>query len=381
MRIIIKKSFFSMTCLFWLVLAQHALAQKPALNNISMLFPMPKETMEDLPGLGAPVELMGLELFRGLPNLVPTPLTLKEQYRHTRLVSLRWDPEEKEARLIFQPMTEFYDGSSVTSIVSEDAALHLFYRAPSRDAVVNELRKIQRGFGRNESLTQLGVHKGFQSAADVPAKMSAALKQISNWQLYKVTFMTERQNNVMWHFGGFEVNLGEHGERILGPALLIPNLERTLEDPNRGVPSSSQRIVRGFARLRANVNPLAVGSEHLNETFTEGARWFESNTQTRVQEMRTRVDRLENPKVHSPKTMDCVSCHAVESTSRILARDYGAESSSSAMPLPAGYGLTREIKSLTMENTINFRSFGYFFTEPSVSRRVLLETYLFQQAL
>lgn len=351
-----------------------------ALNNISMLFPLPTESLEDLPGLNAPVALFEPELFRELPILLPSPLSFAEQYRHMRLVSLRWDPAGQEARLIFQPLTEFYDNDRVSSILAEDAAIHLFYRAPDARAVPSELRKLQQSFGAKESMKKLGVHKGFLTPREVARKMKRTLQKIASWQLYKVTFMTERQNRVMWHFGGFDV-VGDSQERRLGEAVEIPHLPFTFEDPNRGVHTSVQRVVRGFNFLRANVHPLAEGNDNINEVFTEGDRWFESDTEARVQEMRNRVDHLEDPRFHNPQTMDCASCHAIESTSRILERDYGAERSSAAMPLPTGFELSSEVKSLTMENTVNFRAFGYFNAEPSITRRVLLETYLFQQTL
>ena len=359
-------------------------AEKIALNQFSMLFPLPAERLEDLPGLeiskdnvfNCSQDFFSREMFRGLPDLVLSPMAPDQNFDRMRLVGLRWDTDNQEARLIFQPLTGHPGNERGQHLRTEDAALHLFFRAPSESVIANELRRLARRF-RGNSLTKIGVHSSFTKADEVATRLNGVLCRIAHWNLYKVTFMTERRGRVMWHFGGFDV-LDEAGLRSLGAAVAIPNLPETFEDHHNKIYTSVQRMVRGVNRLRANVHPQATGENQLNDMFNEGSRVF---AQQGTEKVRRRIDRLENPHMNSPSTVDCISCHAVESARRVAERDYASTPSEFSLALPTGYGLSSEISILELENTVNLRSFGYFDFEPVISRRVLLESYLFQKQL
>ncbi len=356
-------------------------ADKLPLYHLSMLFPLPEEDRAELPGLklgGCSQSIFDKQMYLEMPRLLLTPQTHEDEYESQRLVGMRWDLDENEVRLIFQPLREGDSRRTHAPWIAEDAALHLFFKAPNllRDhAIKRELRRLN-DLSSNLSYSKLGLHPAFESSLDVKEKLSSLLCRIAGWGLYKATFMTERRGRVMWHFGGFKIE-GAPANRKLGPELALVNLNQRFQDDNNEVSTSIQRMVRGPNRLRAAVFPQAQQGDHLNELFNEGKTAFQTEG---VAKMRKRIDRIENPKLNNPSTVDCVSCHAVESARRVSTREYGAVASEDAMVLPLEYELDRSIPDFAMDNTINLRSFGYYDSDPVISRRVLLESYLFQQA-
>ncbi len=357
--------------------ASDVYAKPPAMYHLSMLFPLPESQMDDLPGLelkNCDQEILGFDVYQNIPRLQLTPQTHRDEYESLRLVGLRWDLDENEARLIFQPLRENSDRYINRHIFAEDAALHLFLKAPDTQSIPNELSRLQRRFD-NLPQTTLGVHPSFEQAAQVKTKLAGVLCRLAHWPMYKATFMTERRGRVMWHFGGFHIDESS-GLRKLGPELELVNTGEKFRDDNNQVSSSNQRIVRGAGRLRANVFPGPIGGDDLGGMFHDGADVFETSKAAATRRI---IDRIENPLLNSPKTVDCVSCHAAESARRMSENHYAMGPSEDAFSLPSSYSLDQSVSNLTLENTINFRSFGYYDYDAVISRRVLFESYQFQK--
>lgn len=350
------------------------LEQKIALYNFSILLPLPHNAISDAVGLGdlgCDQDFLDLDLFYKLPDLFQTPMSEEKTYESYRLVSLRLDPEEGEYRMVFQPFLKATQPRGEMNVMAEDAALHLFFKA-SNVHVMKELRELQKKHSALP-LNLLGVHPGFSSALMARKELNSLLCRVSGLELYKATFMTVRRGRVLWHFGGYHVE-NVNGQRVLGKAVEIPNLEEVFEDPS-DTRTSVQRIVRGARRLRANVFPLPTQGEHLNEVYELADEVFHESHSNRI---RRQIDRIENPLLNSPKTIDCISCHATESVRRQGEIQHLIKATKEAYPLPPTYSLDRSIPLQRLMDTINFRAFGYYDFEPVVMNRVLLESVYLQ---
>ena len=92
------------------------------------------------------------------------------------------------------------------------------------------------------------------------------------------------------------------------------------------------------------------------------------------------INRIENPRIHSPSTIDCVHCHITEST-RIWA---GKVASSMVKEYETTEGLyvkgtlskNQNLTNITRSNVHNksVRAFGYFQTLPSINQRTINES-------
>ena len=75
------------------------------------------------------------------------------------------------------------------------------------------------------------------------------------------------------------------------------------------------------------------------------------------------IQRLEDPSIHNPGTVDCASCHVAAIAQRALV-NYGVGIDSTVAASSA------------FDDTRNLRAFGYFFSVPAISPRVQRETEL-----
>jgi hypothetical protein len=347
-----------------------------ALYNFSILLPLAQKFLRELPGLKdleCSQAFLEEKLFSQLPQLFLPPENEPKTYETYRLLSLRIDPVEEEFRLVFQPLLRSANPRGSSELFAEDAALHLFFKSSSK-FILKELNELHRQF-RSIPKNKLGVHPGLRSASHARELLKPLLCRVATESLYKVTFMTVRNGRVMWHFGGFEVER-KNGILSFSRPVEIPLLEEVFEDPNRAVPTSVQRIVRGPRRLRANVRPLPARGTHLNEVYELDEDVFHP---AHAQRIRLQIDRIENPLLNSPKTVDCVSCHAAESVRRIGEIQHGVLPSEEAFPVPESYGLDSSVRVMRLLDTVNFRAFGYYDFDPVVIHRVLLESIHFQK--
>jgi len=366
----------SLAALLLLVSSGSVFAQDIALYNFSVLLPLAQKDSTELAGLGdlgCSLSFFTKSLFEKIPPLLPATLTEDGNYSAMRLVGFRMDPIDEEFRLVFQPLREATNPRNGAAIEAEDAALHLLFKS-TQAHVMREVNGLQRRYP-NIPKNLLGVHPAFDDAAQATRSLKSLLCRIASLELYKATFMTVRNGRVLWHFGGFLVS-DKNGRRVLGDAIDIPNMDRLFKDPNREVDTSVQRIVRGPRRLGANVIPLPVRGDHMNEVYELAETVFDSDNVNRI---RLQVDRIENPTLNSPKTVDCLSCHATESVRQLGAIQHDVTPSPSAYPVPSSYGLDKSVPILRLMDTINFRAFGYYDFDPVVINRVLLESIHFQK--
>ncbi len=356
--------------LFVALASTPAEARKFPLYNLSILLPLPS-ALEDAMGLaaeGCRRPFLAPDLFAEIPALAPTRAPANTQYRDVRLVGIRFDLKADELRLVFQPL---YVRNSPTParrvFLGDDAAIHLFFRMPRADLIAAQ-RELAVAFP-GLAPDKLGVHPGIRGVAD-RAKLKRLLCDVAARSLFKVTFMNVRGGRILWNFGGFLVDESANGRRFRRDDVVIRNADGIFRDPG-DANMSVQQVARLRGGLRAQLRPRVNAGDHMMEIFDATS----SLPMASVREIRRAVDRIENPRLNSPDTVDCASCHATESARFAVQRHVPQMPASvDAYPLPAGYSLDESISPEVLANTINFRAFGYLDEAASINRRVLNET-------
>jgi len=356
---------------------QNQAPQQYPLYNLSILLPKPQRELKEAWSLaaescgGAP--LLAQNLFADIPALLRVPYSIQEQYEEMRLVGVRFDPQQSETRLVFQPLIWAEWGrDEEKGYWGEDAAIHLFFRT-SPEQIVAWQNQMKKDFGRlNPQL--LGVHPFFKRGGNM-WKLNFVMCDLVRTGAFKVTYMNVRGARVLWNFGGFALKREGDG-LVRGDDVAIPNAEGIfLDDENTG--RSVQRVARFAGSPRAGLLPKPVRGDHLMELFlTDTAGNLENPVR-----VRTVVDRIENPTLNSPQTVDCVSCHAAESSRRWLELKYNSGATDQAYRFDGQYGLDASVSDFASRNTANFRIFGYLDNEAVIARRALNETVQIQQFL
>lgn len=366
---------------FWLVFfalgapSARAGANTFSLYNLSILLPLPKQKYEEAWSLKSETcgrEILSEDIFAQVPQLVRVPNRVTQQYTEMRLVGLRFDPIAEETRLVFQPLIWAEWGVGEAGFWGEDAAIHLFFKTSK--ATIWRWQQQLRALTGEQTHRLLGVHPYFRRHGEME-KLDFVVCDLAEIQAFKLTFMNVRGRRVLWAFGGFELHREDETLKR-GDDVEIPNAEGIFTDKD-DAKMSVQRVAKIAGVLRAGLLPKPNRGDHLMATFNVGPG---SNVEN-VPAVRRTLDRIENPELNSPKTVDCVSCHATEFTRNFLERRYDSRGSADEYPLTKEYGIDTSVSEAARINTANFRLFGYLDREAVVSRRVLNETIQTQRFL
>lgn len=348
-----------------------ASAQSLDPNDISVLFPLP-ETMEESqllePWTQADFgELLPESIFDRLPSLTVDPLheTKREELR---VIALRFDPCFPQAetprgcqaqiRLIWQPLT--LDGNQELRAI--DAALHSFYNLSSEDffRLLKNLQtlKLQTGAGDQGPLN---VQPRLQQEKMRGLYTEGLLKLVKSFtgaqRLSRITFMRLTGQGKMWIFGGFDIQ----GQKMT--KIMIPRTKGFTQFILNVAPADY---------FDGNIGPAPAGADTFNTLMTS-SKLITSEEGVREEALATY--RIENPNLHNPNTMDCVSCHAAQPAQLWAKREFpglkldqlaGKSKFTSKFPLAN--------TSPHPERTGLLRAFGYDGREPAISQRVINET-------
>lgn len=87
------------------------------------------------------------------------------------------------------------------------------------------------------------------------------------------------------------------------------------------------------------------------------------------------INKIENPKLHSPATMDCAHCHIAEPLQIWLNDKYKARPTTESAYVQEFKG-KHNLSNTTRKNDHNksLRAFGYFGELPSINQRVINES-------
>jgi hypothetical protein len=352
------------------------------MNDATVVYPLPQSATEMKrllapadPGLGGP--LLPLKYWQRIP-----PINQGESnantYRNLRLVAARIDPCFRfqgeclaQIRFVWQPIAAAdYSSGSSSGLEAKDATVHTFHTLAPEDfrRFIDEYDALRQASSRHGADIPLQVHplmleQGLSGrfARDFNRLL---LKYCGARNLWRVTSMSTLVGGDKWEFRGFNIVNGKPVD------IVIPRTG------NARAQSFFVSLVSDREYRNGRITPMPLGEDNLNLMLRDSQTLASRDVGT-LKELAASVARIENPAIHSPETMDCVSCHSTQVAGTLLfgnvpwlTRDPEVLSHafrSSSSPLLQSIATTRNIPRV-------FRALGYFEKTPIVSRRVINET-------
>jgi hypothetical protein len=356
-------------------------------NEVSILFPLPRSGPElGLLPLAYSQGERGELLPRSLYDQLPLLLTFggpNAIYYSLRVVSLRLDPCfagigpqgpapcQTQVRVVFQPITSGFDSSMVSS--TDDAAIHAFYAVSRQelDAFADGLAALKAQHGASGDRTTLGPHPIIErqglSRPFAEGVRALLLRYAGAQNLRRVTFMTLEQFRLRWMFGRFDVN----ADQALSP-IAIPQTAAATRQVFTNFDTT------GASFEHAEASPASGSPEQLSEFFQSTT--FRSLWADEQRGAFGRTLSIENPTMHSPDTIDCVTCHVAPAARVWAQRELGLTPEREAdryFSDGARYASVDEPQT----STIALRAFGYVGRTPTVSRRTVNESVIVLRAM
>lgn len=353
-------------------------AQAWDVNDVSILLPLPATTnsagilLPSTQGQGG--ELLPEKYLAMLPPLT-RQISASSQLAVVGVridpcfpgVSTDAEPCHYQIRMMWQPLVA--NGDTMSAL---DAAVHTFYELTPDEfrAMTAKIAALNTSSGAATVGLPLQTHPVIASqglgGAYWQQLRAIFLSYAGEARFVRFTFMTVETANTMWDFGGFDVVGGKVTRMV------IPRIETRLQSfINSGT---------GDEAFRGGAKPPALGDV---DTFNRITDKSSTLTPTDTTVLRASVDsayRVENPKLNSPSTIDCASCHSAQ-PARLWAEsqfpDLGLDQSQYRFESP--YNLTNVTARAT--DTHLMRSFGYDGTRPAINQRVINESAAVADAL
>ena len=355
-------------------------------NDVSILFPLAKTKAAYESGYLTTGELLPKAVYErafgppGTLQIGGTPPAPAQP--GLRLVAVRFDPCfaqrgpvadegacKNQMRLVFQTLS-FANGKTTAA----DDAVHAFYsltREELTGAVRTMIELRQRKVGERR-LGPLAPHPLLATrTGDLDLSTASEVNELVTSladadRLVQITQFAPSGLDTTWNFSGFDVEKSA--------TLTIPTLPAgddthvaffagftpgELEGDPAFVPASNAAPRDNIQDLGNRARAAAAGTEGRERAFAA-------------------MLRLENPDMHTPDTIDCASCHAVEPVRKLLgAKHYASEMGSSrgAFEPDARWVPDADLVELeTGESGVNVHMFSYKGTTPSIHRRTINES-------
>jgi len=329
--------------------------------DVSMLLPLPDlETDVPLlgfadPGVDGP--LIPMWAITALPPLA-SPDDAAWAWTQLRAVAVRFDPCfasvqndascRNQVRIVWQPVA---NDPKEPGTIAMDAAVHTSYSV-SREELIRAVRTLRDAAGTPDAST-LSIHptlaKEGLNGDFARALRSEVLHITGDKRLTRVTFMTLPVAEHQWTFGGFDV--------VNGAA--VP-LKPT------GVDAMVQ-VVRGSATNEKNISARVEPGVGPDDPSPILSATVSSVTPQMASAALDAALRLQNPRMTTPESRDCASCHLVGSAKRTAETAFSLTTDGRADAYSGGLAHEKGPAQ-------SFRAFGYFGKQPSVSERVAHET-------
>ena len=299
-----------------------------------------------------------------------------------RLVAVRFDPcfaqrgaiEDEGAcknqiRLVFQTLS-LKDGRTVAA----DDAVHAFY-AITRDQLTRSVGKmidIRRRIARDRRLGSLAPHPLLKTTSGdldvaVATEINDVVTSVAGAQnLIQFTQFAPSGLDTTWNFSGFDVKKNA--------AMKIPTLPASddthvaffagftpgqLSGDPAFVPVSKAPPQDNMQDLGNQLRAAAAGPEGRARAFNA-------------------LLRIEHPDLHTPDTVDCASCHAVEPVRRLIgAKLYPndlAASRGGFTPDAQWVPAADVAQAAPADSSINVHMFSYKGSTPSIHKRTINES-------
>lgn len=345
------------------------------LNDVSILLPLPTaEEWNQLPR-GATEGKKGLLLpvsyLKTMPRLISDD-TNQKMYSYLRVVGIRLDPCFHEGRLpmrcraqirlVWQPLRLV---EKITSTF--DASLHSFYDLSRDDfsQLIREVAELKKTKTEKNEFLPLGINP-FIKADGLNGEYSKKLFQIvTNYigdsNLTRVTFMQLFMNEMVWMFGGLDIANGE----------VTPIQIARLRTNSQLFGNSASP--RPFWFL-GGMNPEPTEEENLN-ILVKDSRILAPQNEDAIIAAAKAAFRFENPELHNPGTVDCVSCHVAQAAKTWALRQYPWMQLDLVNEKEI-YTSDRDLRNLSpmQVHTNILRTFGYFMNRPFVAQRTINES-------
>lgn len=254
---------------------------------------------------------------------------------------------QAQVRLVLQPV--FDDSAAAGGVTSRDAAVHVFFATSSAEVVGAAKAFIKLRTERKLMVPDEleAAHPGFADAEWRSKVKAVLLPLMTSDRLVRITSMGVHASGQAWLFSGINIMGGQPED------IQVPTLTVTTEDH---VTSTG-----GSAALELSVDPVSAAEPTLAPVTVSGG--LNQATADQLAAAQSSLERLENPLVHNPGTVDCATCH-VAAVSRVALEKRGLTFDSPVRT------------AAVFEDTRNLRAFGYFFDRPALSPRLLREVAL-----
>lgn len=381
------KKIFAAT-VFALIYSSIAFSKSWDLNDVSILMDLPRSGEGDHFLLkprssGMKGELLPDEHSETLRFIVVDVYDNPEHdYEALRVVGMRIDPcfifsDEKVEkcspvlRLIWQPL-------NFEKNTTYDAAVHTFYGLTKDEfkilaSKLKALKMRNESFGIYTDSKPLFTHPALKQS-DRRASFNNEIKKIilnfaGNTNLNRITIMKMMTRDLWWQFSGLDKNPDGKWSNMAIPRLNVGSFIQDFFNDDFFEKIGMKGTILPFTKFNDDDLSRIVRGPDISEYDRED-----------LKKAMVTINRIENPRIHSPSTLDCVHCHITEST-RIWAnkvaspmvKEYAtAENLYVKGIISKKHNLTNITRSKVQNKSI--RAFGYFGNLPSINQRTINES-------
>lgn len=371
-----------------------ALSPRWNLNDVSYLYPIPKNTLETTENLLKPGDsgpyggLLPQSVFEMVPTLNNGGSGQIQAYEHElKVVGLRIDPCPNsfipsecspEIRLVWQLVSIDEDTKAWTT---QDATVHSFYKLSSADFEVvkrslYQLKMSNAALEVSTELQPLGIHPAFLNPA-TRVGFTRTLNDLirshcGEQNLVKVTFMRLLTPNIWWRFGGIVKNQAKQWVPVG-----IPRLTINFQDIFNSAPETASQVNFPGKEMDAIFNILPgnyPAEDDLTTVINHGFRADDETDREDFTQKISAVERFQNPRFTNPNNLDCASCHFADSTrfyinTRFPDLALWQTKYNFVNPNKGSYDLSNS--TIVPRATRAIRAFGYFGDQPAINQRVI----------
>jgi hypothetical protein len=375
-------------CSFLINVDAHANSQF-GMNDVSILVPLPTSQIEQMNSeIGPSFKIVGGDLLPfNLMQSIEVPMIQPalqsdvrgyETFQSLTVVGVRLDPCFKDnfsdkcrpqVRLILQVLNPVTTDPRLP-LGALDMGVHLFFDV-SESTILNmitALRNVRRLEFEDSNYIQepLGVSpiikkQGTSGAYFLELKSKLSTLKVS--QLSRVAFLMTDPGDGHWMFRTYNVN-----NETLTP-LSIPDLMQDQYQVFNNIVSDP------FFKSSVETLPIPkTNTDQLFDFLNDSEKFKNETSIAQKAQFLNSIQRIENPNVHLPGTIDCVSCHATMAikSSLVLTKTVkninGFSYKSKTMPTRATNTDSKNFVSS------NLHVFSYFGSTPSIGQRVVNES-------
>lgn len=320
--------------------------------------------------------LLPLSVYLKHPVGFTTEAGQNETYDHLRVVGVRFDPEKKQVRLVWQPVV--WD-RALKKVTTEDKAAHSFHQISEKQwpQVFQEWSALKQRSDRHKSKVSgpmpLSVHPRLQ-AQDVEFRsaLNRFLQKLpERSQLIQLTAMQlMAADSTWWSFAGIHLASPSDSRSRDWAPIDIPMIQGSKVD--------FFNLTQSHQELRGQFN--FFGDDGV--PFAKVVRGYvdqRPETTQQYQAAKVSIVQAQNPHLTDDTKIDCASCH--------IAQPIQVWMKQRLPNLPNSPAVSRDtfqnpnVRQFNLSNTTfaahstrSMRALGYFEDRPAINQRVIHES-------